>query len=59
MSEREIPKSSPLEDRALKEAARLFGEELLPLLGIKERVKRVAPTEQKPYKELSYDIFIL
>ena len=46
MSEREIPKSSPLEDRALKEAARLFGEELLPLLGIKERVKRVAPTEQ-------------
>ena len=36
----------PLEDRALKEAARLFGEELMPLLGIREKVKRIAPTEQ-------------
>lgn len=38
--------SQPLEDRALKEAARLFGEELMPLVGIKGTVKRIAPTEQ-------------
>ena len=38
--------SAPLEDRALKGAAQLFGEELMPLLGIKEKVKRIAPTEQ-------------
>ncbi len=38
--------SQPLEDRALKEAARLFGEELMPLVGVKGTVKRIAPTEQ-------------
>lgn len=36
----------PIEDRALKMAAQFFGTELLPLLGIRERVKRIAPTEQ-------------
>lgn len=46
MSEKEYNKSQPLEDRALKDAARLFGEELLPLLGIKGKVKCIAPTEQ-------------
>lgn len=39
-------KDQPLEDRVLKEAAQLFGEELLPLLGIKEKIRRIAPTEQ-------------
>ena len=38
-------KGQPLEDRALKEAARIIGEELLPMLGIGQ-VKRTAPTEQ-------------
>lgn len=46
MSNKGPIKSQPLEDRALKDAARLFGEELLPLLGIKEKVKCLAPTEQ-------------
>ena len=36
----------PLEDRALKGAARLFGEELKPLLGVEGKVRRVAPTEE-------------
>lgn len=36
----------PLEDRALKAAAQFMGEELLPLLGIVGKVKRIAPTEQ-------------
>lgn len=36
----------PVEDRALKLAAQFFGKELLPLLGEKTRVKRIAPTEQ-------------
>ncbi len=35
----------PVEDRALKEAARFMGEELLPLLGVEGSVKRVSPTE--------------
>ena len=35
----------PVEDRALKEAARFMGEELLPLLGVEGIVKRIAPTE--------------
>ena len=39
-------KGQPLEDRALKEAARIIGEELLPMLGIAGQVKRTAPTEQ-------------
>lgn len=38
--------SQPLEDRALKEAAQLFGEELMPMLGIRGKMKRMAPTEQ-------------
>lgn len=36
----------PLEDRALKGAARLFGEELMPLLGVEGKVRRIAPTEE-------------
>lgn len=39
-------KNQPLEDRAMKEAAWFFGEELLPLLGIRGKVRRIAPTEQ-------------
>lgn len=39
-------KEHPLEDRALKRAAKIFGEELMPLVGIKEKVRRIAPTEQ-------------
>ena len=35
----------PLEDRALKFAAQFFGRVLLPLLGIKDEILRVAPTE--------------
>lgn len=36
----------PLEDRAMKQKVQFFGDELLPLLGITGKVKRVAPTEQ-------------
>lgn len=36
----------PLEDRAMKAAAKLMGEELLPLLGIKTSIRHIAPTEQ-------------
>ena len=43
---KEAGKDQPLEDRAMKEAARFFGEELLPLLGIRGKVRRIAPTEQ-------------
>lgn len=36
----------PLEDRAMKQMVQFFGDELLPLLGVTGKVKRVAPTEQ-------------
>lgn len=36
----------PFEDRALKFAAQFFGKELLPAMGVKGKVKGVAPTEQ-------------
>ena len=39
--------SQLLEDRALKEAAKLFGAELMPLVGIRGKVRRIAPTEQE------------
>ena len=39
-------KRYPWEDRALKAAAQFMGKELLPLLGVKCAIKRVAPTEQ-------------
>lgn len=35
----------PLEDRAFKQAAQFFGEELFAYFGIPGKVKRVAPTE--------------
>lgn len=38
--------TQPLEDRALKAAAQFMGQELLPLLGVEGRVRRIAPTEQ-------------
>ena len=44
-----IPASAnnqPLEDRALKMAVQFFGTELLPLLGVSQKVKGIAPTEQ-------------
>lgn len=50
----------PLEDAALKVAAQYFGEELLPYLGIKDKVKYVAPTEsvhlevRKMYQDYNY-----
>lgn len=34
-----------LEDMALKSAAQFFGDELLGLLGIRKKIRRVAPTE--------------
>lgn len=34
-----------LEDKVMKTAAQFFGEDLLPYLGIKEKIRRVAPTE--------------
>lgn len=39
-------KRYPWEDRALKVAAQFMGKELLPFLGVKCAIKRVAPTEQ-------------
>ena len=39
-------KCYPWEDRALKAAAQFMGKELLPFLGVKCAIKRVAPTEQ-------------
>lgn len=38
--------NQPLEDRALKMAVQFFGTELLPLLGVSGKVRRIAPTEQ-------------
>ncbi len=38
--------SQPLEDRALKLAVQFFGRELLPKLGIRGKIRRIAPTEQ-------------
>ena len=38
--------AQPYEDRALKAGAQFFGRELLPLLGVKEVIRGVAPTEQ-------------
>lgn len=40
----------PFEDRAMKMAARFFGMELMSLLGISGRIKRIAPTEQINHK---------
>ena len=34
-----------LEDRVMKTAAQYFGEDLLPYLGVKGRIRRIAPTE--------------
>ncbi len=48
------PAGQPLEDRALKSAAALFGEELLPLIGMKGRVLRIAPTEQVKLPQMDY-----
>lgn len=53
-SQKEPERSQPLEDRALKEAARLFGEELMPLLGIEGKIRRIAPTEQVYLKLRDY-----
>mgnify|MGYP005775051775 CR=1 FL=1 len=38
-------KREQLEDKAMKTAAQYFGEDLLPYLGVKGKVVRVAPTE--------------
>lgn len=46
--------SFPLEDRAMKMAAQFFGRELLALLGIKGKIKRIAPTEQVNHKMSSF-----
>ena len=42
--------SYPREDRALKAAAQLMGEELLTLMGLKGKIKKVLPTEQVQLK---------
>lgn len=38
-------KVSQVEDRVLKTAAQFFGEDLLPYVGVKGRIDRIAPTE--------------
>lgn len=45
MKKQKSNESYPMEDRALKEAARFMGKELLPLLGVEGSVRRVSPTE--------------
>lgn len=40
-----LPENLPLEDMILKSAIRYFGEELLPYLGINDKIVGVAPTE--------------
>ena len=42
--------SYPREDRALKAAAQLMGEELLALMGLEGKIKRTLPTEQVQLK---------
>ena len=42
--------SYPREDRALKAAAQLMGEELLALMGLEGKIKRALPTEQVQLK---------
>lgn len=42
--------SYPREDRALKAAAQMMGEELLALMGLKGKIKRTLPTEQVQLK---------
>ena len=42
----------PVEDRVLKDAAWFLGKELLPLLGVREKMRRAAPTEAV-YLEIS------
>lgn len=44
-NETENNKASQLEDKALKSAAQFFGQDLLPFLGFKGKVLRVAATE--------------
>lgn len=50
------------EDAALKAAAQFFGEEMLGCLGIKERMKRVAPTEnvhlevRRMYEDFNFEM---
>ena len=57
--------SNPLgqvEDEIMKTGAQFFGEELLKWLGIKEPVKRIAPTElvhletRKMYQDFNYEM---
>ncbi len=47
-------RSFPYEDRAMKMAARFFGKELLALLGIRGKIKRIAPTEQVDHKMAAF-----
>lgn len=53
-------KNYPLEDAALKVAAQYFGEELLPYLGITDKLEYIAPTEsvhlevRKLYQDFNY-----
>ncbi len=55
-----MEKKFPLEDVALKTAAQYFGDELLPYLGIREKLKYVAPTEsihlevREMYQDFNY-----
>ena len=54
------PQNIHHEDLALKTAAQYFGEELLPLLGITDNVRYVAPTEnvkleaKQMYQDFNY-----
>lgn len=44
-NKKENPGLAHAEDLALKSAAAYFGEEILPWLGVEEKVCRIAPTE--------------
>lgn len=41
-----IPDNLPLEDMVMKQAMQYFGEELLPFLGIHQKMALITPTEQ-------------
>lgn len=40
-----FPAHSEHEDKAMKTAVSFFARELLPMAGVKQKVRRIAPTE--------------
>ena len=57
---KEMPGNYPLEDLALKTAAQYFGKEILPYLGVREKLQAVAPAEivhleaRQMYQDFNY-----